>query len=281
MKTSFLNSILIFILLCSLSLSSFGQAPEYIWSLVYGDADEFNHIGASVIELPDGGFIIAGQKIVDIGAFKSSVYVFKINAEGTLIWSELYGGDASEGGVSMAQASDGGFVIAGSKRFFSSTGTDAWILKIAPDGNTLWSNNFGGNSTDVASYISPTSDNGFIITGSTYFYGVGDQVYLVKIDDKGDKLWTKNYGDENNDDAKMVVEHPTDNGYLLVGSLTKMEPYSQRIYVIHTDEDGNIIGDVDYGISEFRTHTVSSACITQDGNLLIGGTAMIENWMDA
>jgi len=49
----------------------------------------------------------------------------------------------------------------------------------------IWEHTFGGSSADYGYSVQQTPDNGFIVTGSTYFSSVGSEVYLIRLAPQG------------------------------------------------------------------------------------------------
>jgi CubicO group peptidase (beta-lactamase class C family) len=90
------------------------------------------------------------------------------------------------------------------------------LTKNYANGNEIWSKQFGGKSYDKASSIIATKD-GYLIIGSTSSYGKGNyDMFLVKTDKEGRKLWQKTYGNFYNDYGYSIEK--VDNGYLLKGT---------------------------------------------------------------
>ena len=59
----------------------------------------------------------------------------------------------------------------------------------------VWTNTYGGNSSDAGTSIKATSDGGYIIAGYTNSFGVeGTDVYVLKINSEGDTIWTRIVG---------------------------------------------------------------------------------------
>ena len=154
------------------------------WSKTFGGIDR--DYGRSVQQTADGGFIIAGStRSSSVGS--SDVYLLKTDSNGNETWSKAFGGtDGEEYGNSVRQTADGGFIIAGSRRFFSARNSDVYLLKTDSNGNETWSKTFGGAYNDYGNSVQQTDDGGFIIAGLTRSYGAGkSDVYLLKTDSNG------------------------------------------------------------------------------------------------
>ena len=76
---------------------------------------------------------------------------------------------------------------------------------------------YGTSGDNFAWDVRPTSDGGYIITGTANFSsGVGD-IFLMKTDAVGDTLWTRFLGGTGLDQGNAVIA-TTDGGYMVAGS---------------------------------------------------------------
>ncbi len=91
------------------------------------------------------------------------------------------------------------------------------LTKNYANGNEIWSKQFGGKSYDKASSILNT-DDGYLIVGSTSSFGKGNyDMFVIKTDKNGKKIWQKTYGDFYNEYGFSA--DTTNNGYIIKGSI--------------------------------------------------------------
>ena len=190
---------------------------------------------------------------------------------GDTLWTKTYGGAEEDLGRSVQQTTDGGFIIAGSTNSFGAGDEDLWVIKTDVNGDTLWTKTYGGIEEDQGNSIKQTSDGGYVVVGNTESYGAGDNdVYLIKINSDGDTLWTKTYGDINNESG-IDIQLTSDGGYIILGSKSSVTPPTQwEIYVIKTDSNGDTLWTNTFG----GTGLYWAAHIEQtlDGGYIISGS---------
>src|SRR5713101_4504904 len=122
-------------------------------------------------------------------------------------FQRTYGGAGDDGGLSVQQTSDGGYIITGVTGSFGAGGSNVYLIKTNSLGDTLWTRTYGGSSADFGYSVEETSDSGFIIAGSTQSFGAGfSDVYLIKTNSLGDSLWTRTYGDSSRDQGLSVQQ---------------------------------------------------------------------------
>jgi len=94
-----------------------------------GDSDE----GYSVQQTSDGGFVLLGGTNSH-GTRGWDFWLVKIDAQGNKEWEKTFGSSDSEKGYSVQQTSDGGYILFGGKKSFSTGRTDLWLIKYCPEG---------------------------------------------------------------------------------------------------------------------------------------------------
>ncbi len=183
-----------------------------LWTNTYGGSG-FDS-GISLLPASDGGYILT----LATNSFSDSydIRLIKIEASGAVDWAKTYGGARSDYVHDMAPTADGGYVVIAHTVSFGMGGLDFYLLKVAQNGDSLWSRTYGGVGWDWGGSVQQTMDGGFILAGDTKSFGDerGD-VFLVKTDASGDTLWTKTYGQPDNPDRALCVVQTADGGFLL------------------------------------------------------------------
>lgn len=145
--------------------------------------------------------------------------------------SKCFGLSDDDRALSIQQTADTGFIIAGTSLtendivsgWPNDWSLNYWIYKIDTAGRVEWQKYFGGNNTDIAYSIIKTNDNDYIITGITEshdgqvkgFHGDNkEDIWLLRISQTGDTLWTKCLGTSGSDIAFSTLPHD-DGGYIL------------------------------------------------------------------
>ncbi|MBK5284630.1 MAG: T9SS type A sorting domain-containing protein [Bacteroidia bacterium] len=219
----------------------------------------------SVKQTIDGGFIAAGYD-----GFKA--YLLKTDSNGNLLWSKLFGGTPYSYAYSVTQSEDSGFVIAGvAHNNFVVASEDFLLVKTDANGNLVWSNTYGGNNIDLANYVERTNDHGYIVTGNTSSFGVGNSdVYLVKTDAAGNLSWSRTFGGNDSDEGHCV-QQTSDGGYIIAGKTLSFGSGNWDIFVIKTDSSGNLNWSKTYGGASWDD--ASTIKQTNDGGYIIAGYA--------
>ena len=224
-----------------------------LWDQVFGGSGVDVSYGG--IQLSNGTFIIGGYSESDSSGNKTTsnrgshdYWVVAMDSDGNKLWEQAYGGNGPDNSHGMVATLDGGFAIVGASASGASGeksepslgGYDLWLVKADADGNKQWDRTVGTlvNEDRYRESVVQTADGGFLI-GTDSPGGIGgdrtersrgaSDYWLVRLDDKGKKLWDKALGGSKSEQLHHIAR-ALDGGYFLAGlsasnvSFEKSEP---------------------------------------------------------
>ena len=215
-----------------------------------------NERGYSVKQTSDGGYVIVGSS-TSYGAGGSDLWILKVDGLGEFSWSKTYGGQGNDIGRDITQTSDGGYIITGYTKSFSSGGDmDLWLIKtdangescLYSDGGTCsensskWIKSFGTSGNDYGNSVQETSEGDFIVAGKS---GRIPPVFVIKTNSSGEKIWENLYGTGPGDRAQYIIERQ-DLGFLIVGK-ENANNVDDNLCLINIDTDGAEVWHSLYG----------------------------------
>ena len=216
-----------------------------LWEKTYGGTN--GEVLHAIQQTADGGYLLGGESTSGISGNKTTVnfggsdyWVINLNPAGDKVWEKSFGGTGeSESCWSAQQTSDGGYIVGGVSASIRSgnktsanfdnppgNGGDFWVIKLDSNGDKIWENSFGGDSSDGIFSIQPTS-GGYILAGYSASGVYGNKTsprlgafgtfdcWVLKIDLNGNKMWEASYG--GNDSDYFFGIQRTSNGFILGG----------------------------------------------------------------
>ncbi|RKZ30561.1 hypothetical protein DRQ33_07775, partial [bacterium] len=244
---------------------SFSISYTQYWERIYGENGDCH--ARSIVQTSDDGFVIVGWKSI---YGYSDVYLMKIDNLGTLCWQKSYGGDNNDFAYSVVETFDDGYIIVGkTESFDSGPYGDVYVLKTDSLGNMLWQRTFGGSGVECGNDISQVETGGYIIVGSTSSFGVGTKnIWLIRLNESGDTIWTRTYGGSSVDYG-WSVKQERDGSFILSGGTWSFGAEECDYYLIKADSTGDIIWERTYGGSELD-YGRSVALALNDGLIMVG-----------
>jgi hypothetical protein len=235
-----------------------------IWTRTWGGSAE--DAGYFVQNTREGGFIVTGStKSYSMG--EELLWLVKTDSNGNLSWERTFGGfvsSAGDGGWSVNETNDGGYIITGYTQSKGKGRKDLWLLKTDGLGNKIWDRTFGGRNDDVGMSVLQSRDGGYITAGRTAsFARGGDDIWLLKTDLLGKEKWNRTFGSSQDDAGFQVLE--VKDGYALVGR-TEARSDRKKITLLKVNPDGRKLWERSYNGS-----SASSLQSTADGGYLIAG----------
>lgn len=252
----------------------------------------------NMLELPDGNYLLSfncfaestGGDITIPPKGGSDIWLVKITNTGFVMWDKRFGSTSDERFPSMVKTNDNHIFIAsetgnapnGDVSTSSIGGRDFWLLKINLNGNKIWDKRFGGFGDDGTPTITKTYDNRYLLSGATMSNAGGDisesyksnnDIWIVKIDDEGNKYWNKRIGCDNLYHFGPNNFKPTkDLGFIFIGASSANISY---------DKTENSYGDNDFWVIKTGINGLESPlCIVPSYNfsLVASGCEGVINW---
>ena len=221
------------------------QLPDSLWTQTYGDA--YQEMCFQSVLTSDEHILLAGY-MMDNPNFGQDFWIVLTDTMGDSVWSRTYHSGGSNWLYDVIEMDDGGFMLFGesSSPWFE----NVWVVRINAVGDVVWDRMYGGSGTDRCIDVVQNEDETFTLCGITDSFGAGDyDIWLLKISDVGDSLWSRTYGSAAAEFGNAIVTTP--DGYL-VGGVRRTSPGNEEGVVFRISNVGDVIWE--------RTYVQSTTC---------------------
>lgn len=232
------------------------------WNKTYS-TETTPFIATSLIKTDDGGYAVAGYAETGHSIMSSGtgyVCLIKTDKAGNIEWKKQIIADPiwAPIHISVHETDDSGFALLTVVDYTENTlpvvtNVDFWLIKTDSDGDIQWSENYGGEYSDLPSCFIETSDGGYLLGGNTLKNRIVDSMtyfqqdsLLIKTNSEGQMLWNKTYGGEGPDSIVSVLE-AKEGGYVVANSIDlSSENLPSGASIFKTDTFGNTEWTVEY-----------------------------------
>jgi len=236
---------------------------NYLWEkTIGGPYYEFPNF---IVQTDDGGYAITAYTF-SYGAGSADYWLVKTDEHGNKQWDVTFGGPSADYCLDGIQTSDGGFLLCGQTYSYGhgSGDDDIWIIKTNSNGVKQWDRKIGTTKSEFGFPIIETIDGGFLIAGGKDRGNGKDDVYVVKIDEHGNKLWDATFGGYSTTEKARALMQTTDGGYLIGAWTYSTGPEDQDMYYIKMNpEEKNFIqywsypnSDKDFEIEMYEPYEI-------------------------
>ena len=205
-------------------------------------------------------------------AFFLCAAFFGISLTAQITFETTIGNIDDDGGISIAECSDGGFIISGYTENYYSGYRNIYVVRLNQYGDTLWTHTEG----DTYQYCSANSacqtfDQGFIVTG--YIDTDEDMPFLLKLNSNGAKEWIKIYSSFLAKGSGRSVIKTTDSSFVFCGTAESDKSsdklWNQQVFVAKINNQGEVIWNKTLGNS--GVHYAVDVIETSDSNYVVAG----------
>ncbi|MEM7828519.1 MAG: hypothetical protein QW561_04185, partial [Candidatus Aenigmatarchaeota archaeon] len=236
--------------------------PSEYWIKTFG-TENSEGIG-SALTLPDGGIVIAGESSGDI-------LVMKLDSDGFIQWQSTYdNNDNYDEPDKIFKTSDGYIITGRSEGQTIST----VILKLDDNGTVSFAKAL---PTDGILKTILEEEDGYII-GGAIFNGTDYDGLVFKLSKDGSTIqWAKNYStSEGKNEGFLSIKKLSTGGYIGAGAYDlQFDQYgelsSAKIWVVKTDDQGNILWQKDYG------YGIAKIVEEVDNSFVVGAIGVFDN----
>lgn len=198
-------------------------------------SEEQGEVATSVLELDDGGLLIAGYDYNDWNS-EWDALILRIGSDGREIWRRSSDRDGNDHAWVVLETANNQFVVVGT-RTMESGDTDGYMECFDGDGKSLWLQTYSKGKNEIFWAAEQTTDGGFILAGQTEREGGDLDFYVVRTDSRGNELWSQSFGKKMTDRAFGVDTGPDDSA--LVVGFQGDNPQNMDVLLLNVDSKGN------------------------------------------
>ena len=243
------------------------------WILAIGGAGR--DYAPSFLPVADG-FVVVGMSssygLGDGGGNRDGSHDFlavRLNKRGELLWATTIGGPEDErGSYSVQPTADKGFLLTGTTRSFGAGKTDLFVVKLAANGEFVWSKAIGGAGSE-GGMTTLQLDDGFIAIGDCDSFGAGKKdLLVVRLNQAGETLWAKTYGGSEDDVGSGIAR--TAGGFIIGGTIWSFGAGEADSGLIKIDDQGNVLWAKTIGGERGEGVNWDGVRVTRDGGIAFG-----------
>ena len=213
-----------------------------------------HHFGLGMVEPPDRGFIIVGNRRAP--NYEDNALVIKVDSAGNQVWWKEYEPQGDERNLyllDIVSKPDGAYLAVGYKYvapFLAGFDEKFWCVGLDAEGEILWSKEYNQNERASWTSICASHDGNYYVSGyehdNVVFDSNGEGYWLQygvisKITPEGDLLWHRRYTVEQPNklyDVFFNVMATSDGGILCNGTTYENDTTHQNAWIVKLDSLG-------------------------------------------
>lgn len=207
-----------------------------------GDNADFVQFGCNYDQ--NGNAIFTGYT-QSFGTVSTRTWVVQTDSVGNVAWHREYDGLSQllDGGTCITLLADGNFVLAG--KGHDPGDSYAFLLKFDPLGNMMWAERYSPQNQQTLHRVIELPDGNFVAVGELSDNEDGLAGWLLKTDQNGLKVWSREYNPSFGNDVLRDVEQLDNGDFIMVGAGNGLAPDLQDGWVIRVDSLGCLVEGCD------------------------------------
>jgi len=184
---------------------SYGWGNTNIWFIALDSSANFmwhKTIGVAGLDKAEDAVMDSKGNIFIVGSSTSQsnmsyqMLLIGIDTMGVVFTNQYYGGSDWDFGHGLCLVDDSLLMLVGETYSFGNGQSDAWMLKVNKQGDSLWSDVIGGAQKEAFYGVKYKPNFGFVMAGQSKSFGNGSfDAIVYHTNYYGDSIWFVNYPD--------------------------------------------------------------------------------------
>jgi len=191
-------------------------------------------------QTPDNGYILVCRYF----PFVVGTWFIKTDNTGNILWQKTYYNTNMHIKAFLElQILNDGYISVGEITEIAAQQTDAYVMRLNLNGDTLWTRKYGGSGNDGGYSIDKIGNSGFIIGGTSFSFNPNhDEAYLVRIDNSGNTIWQRTYSNNYQEyfERCYSVVYKPNTGIIMCGESDTTEIGNTNAIIRIVDSSGII-----------------------------------------
>ena len=208
-------------------------------------------VGLSVIETRDGGYLVVG--------YTQSIFALlvKVDANGNIVWNKALNMMSSI--LTRVIRGYEGYIAVG---WVAENQNAGLCIKVDEEGNIIWNRTYMEQYPIIIRAIDKTiSNNNYIVVGNIY-YDTDTDIWLARIDEDGNVVWSKTIGGPGKDIGNSIVR--ASDGYIIIGGSSQYP----GVWIVKVDENGSVVWNGAIGGPAYVGYSIAQ--ISDGGYIIVG-----------
>jgi len=179
-------------------------------------------------------------------------FIIKLTSKGDIVFSKVVGGNGYDSVDQIHVDNQQNLYLFGTTEGNTfgvnyQGGFDLFWMKFNNNHELIWTKQTGLSSTDeISSVIEMDTANYMIAAKYFNLNNLKKNIWLLKIDPDGEKIWSNEEGQQNDIDINDIASDNAGNFYL-TGSVKKQTALNKDFYFAKYDSNGTLIWDKNFG----------------------------------
>lgn len=203
---------------------------------------------ASIIETSQGQYCLAATT-ESFGAGARDIYLLWLDQSGNPIREKTFGGPDIDGSTALSELADQQILLYGYTKNFGASSRDLYLLRLSAEGDSLWSQRYGGVGYEESQAFAPLADGGFVLCGHSASTAPEHNMIGIRLDANGEQLWSNDYGGEAHDGGEALLINAVGQ-FVFVGRSRSFGTGERDVFMVTTSAAGEVLAEVVIGGEE-------------------------------